>query len=283
MSKSADDFYVGYLPNTPTGTRKLLFRSVIFLGISFALAGGILFAGQQGFSKSVFEFGALTEISGVVHLQPVPHLSVKPSPEQSKLGNRVILLVGFGKFGAKGDLLAASARLNTPIDGQEVTLRGTLIYRDGKTLLELTENDEAILNISSEARPQKAALTELGPSNLTGEILDAKCYFGVMKPGSGKPHRSCAIRCISGGVPPVILVDNPTSFDAHKEYVILVGPNGEMINDRVLDFVAEPVRLCGELQQLGDWLVCQVNLDEGIRPLSGLADLQSISPCAMNE
>jgi len=283
MSKSSDDFYVGYLPDTPTSTRKLLFRSVIFLTIGFALAGGILFAGQQGFSNSVFEFGELTEISGVVHLQPVPHLSLKPKPEQSNLGDRVVLLVGFGKFGAKGDLLAASERLNTPIDGQEVTLRGTLIYRDGKTLLELTENDEAILSISSEARPQKPTLTELGPTGLTGEILDAKCYFGVMKPGSGKPHRSCAIRCISGGVPPVIVVDNPTSFDQHKEYIILVGPNGEIINDRVLDFVAEPVRLCGELQQLGDWLVCQVNLDEGIRPLAGIADLQSISHCVMDE
>ncbi|MEO1715248.1 MAG: hypothetical protein AAFU60_18115, partial [Bacteroidota bacterium] len=134
MSKSSDDFYVGYLPDTPTSTRKLLFRSVIFLTIGFALAGGILFAGQQGFSNSVFEFGELTEISGVVHLQPVPHLSLKPKPEQSNLGDRVVLLVGFGKFGAKGDLLAASERLNTPIDGQEVTLRGTLIYRDGKTL-----------------------------------------------------------------------------------------------------------------------------------------------------
>ncbi len=283
MSQSADDFYVGYLPDTPTSTRKLLFRSVIFLAIGFALAGGILFVGQQGFSNSVFEFGELTEISGVIHLQPVPHLSVKPSPEQRNLGDRAILLVGFGKFGAKGDLLGASKRLNTPIDGQEVTLRGTLIYRDGKTLLELTEKEEAIIEIIPGNTPQKATLTELGPTSLSGEILDAKCYFGVMKPGSGKPHRSCAIRCISGGVPPVILADNPINLDQHREYVILIGPNGEMINDRVLDFVAEPVHLCGELQQLGDWLVCQVNLEEGIRPLGGLADLRSLTPCSANE
>ena len=283
MSKSADDFYVGYLPDTPAATRKLLFRSILFLAIGFALAGGILFAGQHGFSNSVFEFGELTEMSGVVHLQPVPHLRVEPGPEQTNLGNRAILLVGFGKFGAKGDLLAASERLDTPIDGQEVTLRGTLIYRDGKTLLELTDKEEAILEIKKGKKSPKANLTELGPVNLTGEILDAKCYFGVMKPGAGKPHRSCAIRCISGGVPPVIMTDNPTSMDQHKEYVILVGPNGEIINDRVLDFVAEPVRLCGELQQLDDWLVCQVNLEYGIRPLRGLSDLQSISPCAMDE
>ncbi|MEM1219442.1 MAG: hypothetical protein AAGH79_11035 [Bacteroidota bacterium] len=280
MSNSADDFYVGYAPETPGGIRTFVLRTVLFLGIGFTIAGGILFAGQQAFSNSVFEFGALTEITGIVHLHPVPHLSVLPSAEQTDLEDRVILLVGFGKFGAKGDLLAASDRIGIPIDGQQATLRGTLIYRDGKTLLELTENDAAVLAIQEGGKPQQVTLTELGPISLTGEILDAKCYFGVMKPGSGKPHRSCAIRCISGGVPPVILTDNPRSIDQHKEYVILVGPTGEMINDRVLDFVAEPVRLCGELQQLGDWLVCQVHLEEGIRPLRGLADLKSIGPCA---
>ena len=28
------------------------------------------------------------------------------------------------------------------------------------------------------------------------------CFLGVMKPGRSKPHRACAVRCISGGIPP---------------------------------------------------------------------------------
>lgn len=38
---------------------------------------------------------------------------------------------------------------------------------------------------------------------LEDEIIDPKCYFGVI-PGKGKIHRSCAIRCISDGIPPVL-------------------------------------------------------------------------------
>jgi hypothetical protein len=46
----------------------------------------------------------------------------------------------------------------------------------------------------------------LGTQTLIGEIVDSKCYLGVMNPGALIPHRACAIRCISGGIPPVLLV-----------------------------------------------------------------------------
>jgi hypothetical protein len=42
--------------------------------------------------------------------------------------------------------------------------------------------------------------------NLRGEIVDTKCYLGVMTPGEDKVHRGCAVRCISRGVPPAFLV-----------------------------------------------------------------------------
>ena len=42
--------------------------------------------------------------------------------------------------------------------------------------------------------------------DVKGEIVDPKCFFGVMKPGEGKPHKDCAIRCILGGIPPVLKV-----------------------------------------------------------------------------
>ena len=36
---------------------------------------------------------------------------------------------------------------------------------------------------------------------LKGEIIDPKCYLGAMKPGGGKTHKACAMRCIAGGIP----------------------------------------------------------------------------------
>lgn len=50
------------------------------------------------------------------------------------------------------------------------------------------------------------AYLELGETTLKGEIVDSKCYLGVMNPGNLKAHRACAINCIQGGVPPVLLV-----------------------------------------------------------------------------
>ena len=60
---------------------------------------------------------------------------------------------------------------------------------------------------------------DLGEHTLRGEIVDIKCYLGVMKPAHGKPHRSCAARCISGGIPPVLMVKDR---DGDTNYLLLV-------------------------------------------------------------
>jgi hypothetical protein len=31
-------------------------------------------------------------------------------------------------------------------------------------------------------------------------------HLGVIKPGEGAPHRNCAVRCLSGAVPPMVFV-----------------------------------------------------------------------------
>ena len=79
---------------------------------------------------------------------------------------------------------------------------------------------------------------------VSGEILDPKCYFGVMKLGEGKVHKSCAIRCISGGIPPVMRVE----LDSPK-YLIVLGPEGQKINREILDYIAEPVTLEGTIDK----------------------------------
>ena len=75
----------------------------------------------------------------------------------------------------------------------------------------------------------------LGERTLVGEIVDSKCYLGVMNPGSLTPHRACAIRCISGGIPPVLLVHqtNGTAL-----YFLLTSRHGRPVNKEVLDIVA---------------------------------------------
>jgi hypothetical protein len=46
---------------------------------------------------------------------------------------------------------------------------------------------------------------DLGAFTLVGEIVDSKCYLGIMNPGETNPHRECAALCIRGGIPPLII------------------------------------------------------------------------------
>ena len=96
----------------------------------------------------------------------------------------------------------------------------------------------------------------LGTRTYRGEIVDSKCFFGVMKPGNLKPHRACATRCISGGVPPVLLVRDA---EGNAEHLLLVGADGGPVNDDVLDMIAEPVEVTGELLRYDDLLVLRAD------------------------
>jgi hypothetical protein len=82
---------------------------------------------------------------------------------------------------------------------------------------------------------------DLGEVQLTGEIVDSKCYFGVMNPGAGKVHRDCAVRCISGGIPPAFLVR-----DGSGKTVTILLANWKRA---LLEHIAEPVTIRGRLSR----------------------------------
>src|SRR5947207_1819862 len=92
----------------------------------------------------------------------------------------------------------------------------------------------------------------LGRRTLVGEIVDSKCFLGVMNPGQLTPHRACAIRCISGGVPPVLVVRQK---NGPAIYLLLVASDGKP----VLDIVAEPVEITGEVEREGDLLILRAD------------------------
>jgi len=118
-------------------------------------------------------------------------------------------------------------------DGQRVVLEGTLIYRDMQTMIELVPG--SVYSAEGSPTPHVGGMEDFGIHTLVGEIVDSKCYLGVMKPGNLKPHRSCAIRCISGGIPPVFLVRDA---QGHALYFMMTGKDGRAINEDVLDMVA---------------------------------------------
>jgi len=77
-----------------------------------------------------------------------------------------------------------------------------------------------------------------------------------MNPGQLTTHRACAIRCISGGIPPVLLVRQTNGAPL---YFLLVSPGGRPVNKQVLDLVAEPVEITGDVQRQGELLILQAD------------------------
>jgi hypothetical protein len=255
--KQEKEFYIGYYPNAPKGIAKTIKIVIGILAVIVLITAFIITRSEKQMPTSQYEYGTLTELEGIVYSQPVPMLRVHTGTDANgQTVYKSILLVNFLKHGA-APLLAAYKKRGMTEAQSLVKLRGTLIYHDGVTLMELTEEENALVNIRETVTPVAALQRDnLGEAELNGEIVDSKCYFGVMKPGFGKPHRDCAIRCISGGIPPVMVVKNEKG---EAQYMLLVGQNGEPINQEVLTFVGLPIRLKGQLEKMVDWYVLKVN------------------------
>lgn len=242
-----EDFYIGWLDRMPKSNRKAIRNLLIclFLLTPFFTLTMVVF--QKPFNNYHFELGHQREFRGIYQAKPVPMLEVS-----SPFGNKNLLLVGYGKFGAGGIISSAEQKFGQ-LDGKTITFKGTLISGD-KELLELTDKVNSIIAVSDSLSLSSAMVSSEKEVTLVGEILDPKCYFGVMKPGEGKIHRSCAIRCISGGIPPVLRVLS-NSDSAYYSYYIVLGKDGQAINKSILPFVGESVRLRGTVTQHLDWFV----------------------------
>ena len=189
------EFYIGYLPRAPAGTARFLRPFVIaaVLGVfAVSLALGLR---QEEMDRGDFEFGVERSYQGTLSAGPIPILHT---------AYRVYILVGDGKFGAGpwAEKWASEAK------GHEVMLRGTLIQRKPLAMLEVDRQSHPKILPSVAAPVNQLATQTIGDVELQGELVDTKCYLGVMRPAVGKGHRACAIRCLSGGVPPGILIRN---------------------------------------------------------------------------
>jgi hypothetical protein len=131
-----------------------------------------------------------------------------------------------------------------------------LIQRGGSRQLEIMPGSVRPLDApGADAPPRGAPAEDLGVRTLAGEIVDSKCFLGVMNPGSRKVHRACAVRCISGGIPPLLFVRDPSGAETHY---YLTGPRGEPIGRAILDRVAEPVEATGRASRLDGLLYLSV-------------------------
>lgn len=265
--KKEDEFYIGYLEKAPTGLSKFLKSRVLFIGLVVILAALGFAIAQSPFSNSSFELGKLTKVEGTFYNDPYPMLKV-----QSKGGQfKNVLLLGFGKFGADNGLKEIESLTQQSLIGKRISVEGTLIYYNGQTLMQLENDIEGTIQGLGGA-PAPVRVKELVVENwsLKGEIIDPKCYFGVMKPGLGKIHRSCAARCISGGIPPVFVTRDSSG---HSNYFLIADENGERLKDELVPYIGKGVQIEASIYQMEDWKFIQLNPKRDIEEIEKYSDI----------
>lgn len=240
-----DEFYIGYLPTAPAGLARLAKRVTLLL----LLAGGVSVAwiasSQEVRTPGAFEFGTVRTFEGTLLERPLPMLRVAPPAETAGEASP-LLLVGFGKTG-----LPEFAQGH---HGKRVQFRGTLVLHGAHAMIELNDPDSFTVLPSDSASAPVEEVAAIGDVTLTGELVDTKCYFGVMRPATGKVHRACAIRCLSGGVPPGLLVRDDAGGAA---VFLLAGAEGEPLEFDV-EWAALTVTATGALELHGDLPVVRV-------------------------
>jgi sulfoxide reductase heme-binding subunit YedZ len=228
-------FYVGYFPEAdPTLARhtRLAAAGIGLLASSVMVISAVA---QPSFADSRFEYGHPRPVTGVIRARPYPILDVTQGGTVTRY-----LLAAAGKHGAT---VAAA-----PYDGRAASVLGSLIQRGNATMLEVAGISPAD---SGGAAPSRLPQTSLGRHTLTGEIVDAKCWLGVMNPGEGKTHLDCAVRCISGGLPPMLVIRDSSGAERH---LLLTDPDGAPIGRSLLPAVGRPVSVTGSVVQEGSLL-----------------------------
>jgi methionine sulfoxide reductase heme-binding subunit len=276
------EFFIGWANNN-----KSLFKvtrlATLFAICFFIIISVLLSSSQQKISTLKIDYDNVKQIEGWLSNKPVPTLRIIDGKDV--YGNpifKTILLVDAFKFGAdavvkkvlKGDSIKY-VRLTGYLSSNIINC-GDSAYSHacaeicqqciiGTTKYPVMEIENGLY--SFEEKPSPIALanntTNSSTQIIKGEIIDPKCYFGAMNPGEGKPHLSCAVRCISGGIMPVLKYE----VNNEKRYAVLVGLDGEKINDDIIKYIGLPVQVEGSFSTIDDWGVIKMDVKSNIHVL----------------
>ena len=239
MSAEAD-FFIGWAARAPRPLARF-----IAMVVGASLIGLVLLAVTLGRASDAGAGDIVGEatMSGVLQTAPYPLLRV--APDQSHPRGHAVMLAGEGKYGIgpRGDELA----------GEPVEARGALVKRGDLDML-IVAPDDGLRPLDQPATTSPAI--PLGRWRVNGEICDGKCNAGVMRPGKGLAHRACASLCVSGGVPAVFVTTAPLES---ASFLLLADANGGPPPPAMLDLVALPVTLEGEVERRDDMLVFRVD------------------------
>jgi len=238
-------FFVGYLP----ATRRFWIDSLgvmLVLMVGFA-AFGFTLAYTRTLDPPAMARGNQS-VTGVMQLAPYPMIYVTQGTAVIPEGT-TLMLSGGGKFGPSDDQVDG-------LDGQMATASGGVAMRGDLMMLQVRGGSRGIAAAEDAGLIEIPEAEPLGRWRLYGEICDGKCAAGVMTPGRGLAHRACASLCVAGGVPPVFVSSQPIDGE---EFLLIAGPDGGPLPPSLHRYIANYVRLEGEVERRGSLLVLRVD------------------------
>lgn len=149
-----------------------------------------------------------------------------------------------------------AVRLPAHLVGQTVTVTASLIQRGDHAMLAVADGHNWIAPVVQPVVQSAATALDLGPeedlgpAGLVGEILDAKCWFGAMRPGFGKTHKACATLCARGGLPLAFCANGCGTGEAP----VFLDENGRPHTRAILPYVADQVFVVGRRVRVADMI-----------------------------
>ncbi len=252
-SQDKDPFYVGYLP----APGRFAFFSIILIPVLIAvgvLSASIIGSSHQDPGTGIWDLSKPIEVVGWADMAPYPILRVRKNDGNLLPTYETVFVVSEGKIGAADRI--------GPLAGREVKATGFLIERDGMRMLELVGGLDAVQEIPDVRAQPPATLPPIetasaGTFTLKGQIIDSKCYLGVMKPGEGKPHKACATLCIIGGIPPMFMTQNPRG--ERTVYLVTDADGSTAVKSGMTEYIADWIEVTGEVETQGDIAVFKID------------------------
>jgi hypothetical protein len=243
-----DPHFIGWLP-MPRAFARILAPIAFAVILVMMIAAGIVATGHQSPGPGKWVDDHVTKLEGIFYVVPYPMIRVPGS----SIGEppETILIVGEGKHGA--------ADRTHPYDGRPVRVFGTVLQRDGRRMLELATTEDAIRPVEIPdfrlTTLRRSAPIPLGRVTLHGEIVDAKCFLGAMRPGTGVTHRGCAVLCLKGGIPPLFVARNAgTGTTTYLPVNESFGP----IPEDLFDLAGRPVAVDADVERYDDVFVIRL-------------------------
>jgi hypothetical protein len=247
--KDRDPHFIGWLP-MPRSYVKLLVPAALVVVVVGTIVAGIVAKGHPTPGPGAWENDHLTTLEGIVYATPYPMIRIPgPSSDDPAV---TVLLVDEGKHGATDRTRS--------FDGRPVRVSGTVLRRDRCRMLELASGENAIQSLdipdTQLAHLRLSAPVSLGRVTLRGEIVDAKCYLGAMRPGDGPTHRGCAVLCLKGGIPPLFVTRGGGSG---VTTYLPVGENLGSLPEGLLELAGRTVEAEADVERHGDVLVIRLD------------------------